>query len=199
MNTSVILEDLVAALEWVSAGESAAMDSAAYVSKAAGKVHWSGEGVDEELPPSIEDATLYVAVPGKSELGLGRSLALRFAQDHFTEQTESVHQIFSKRGAYPRFKSLLDRAGLFEVGMPTRPAPLKTHWGNGVRSTASFARAGLMIAASNSGSKYSLLSRSLACCSYAAATKARSKRTSSSHSVLQRNGKLSHEHTKRNL
>ena len=115
MTTSVILEDLVAALEWVSAGESAAMDSAAYVSKATGKVHWSGEGIDEELPPNIEDATLYVAVPGKSELGLGRSLALLFAQDHLPDQTETVHQIFAKRGAYSRFKSLLERAGLVEA------------------------------------------------------------------------------------
>ena len=115
MSTPVSLEDLLAAFEWVSAGESAAIDCAAYVSKTTGRVHWSGEGVDEELPADIEDGTIYVAVPDKSELDLGRSLALRFAEHHLPHAYETVHQFFRKRGAYSHFKALLERAGQLEA------------------------------------------------------------------------------------
>lgn len=111
MSTPVSLEDLLSASDWISAGDSAAIDCTAYVSKATGKVHWSGEGVDEALPEDIEDGTIYVAVPGKSELELGRSLALRFVADHLPNKYETVHQFFRKRGAYSKFKSLLEQAG----------------------------------------------------------------------------------------
>jgi hypothetical protein len=115
MNTHVSLEDLLAAFDWVSAGESAAIDCAAYVSKVTGRVIWSGEGVDDELPADIEDGTIYVAVPSKSEFELGRSLALSFVEDHLPQEYETVHQFFRKRGAYSHFKSLLERAGQLQA------------------------------------------------------------------------------------
>lgn len=115
MSTSVNLEDLLTAFEWVSVGDSAAIDCAAYVSKATGKVHWSGEGADEELPEDIEDGTIYVAVPDKSELDLGRSLALRFVEDRLPQEYKTVYQFFRKRGAYSHFKSLLERAGQLQA------------------------------------------------------------------------------------
>ena len=115
MGARVGLEELLAAFEWVSAGEAAATDCEAYVSKVTGSVHWSGEGVDEELPEDIEDGSIYVAVPHKSEFGLGRSLALRFVEDRLPHSYETVHQYFHKRGAYSRFKTLLERAGQLEA------------------------------------------------------------------------------------
>lgn len=115
MSTPVSLDDLLSAFEWVSAGESAAIDCTAYVSKATGKVHCSGEGVDEELPEDIEDGAVYVAVPDKSELALGRSLALRFVEDHFPHEYDTLYQFFRKRGAYANFKSLLVRAGQLQA------------------------------------------------------------------------------------
>ena len=109
MNTPVNLEELFFAFEWVSAGDSGAFDCAAYVSKATGEVHLSGEGVDDVLPEDVEDGTRYVAVPNKGELDLGRSLALRFTEDRLPDEYETVRQFFRKRGAYSRFKSLLER------------------------------------------------------------------------------------------
>jgi hypothetical protein len=111
----VSLEDLLCAFHWLSAGDSAAIECAAYVSRATGKVYWSGEGVDEELPEDIEDGTAYVAVPEKSELELGRSLALRFVEERLPGEYANVSQFFRGRGAYSRFKSLLERAGQLDA------------------------------------------------------------------------------------
>lgn len=111
MATPVNLEDLLDAFNWVSAAESAALDCAAYVSVVTGSVYWSGEGVDEELPEDIEDESVYVEIPGKSDFDLGRSLALRFVESRLPDEYEAVHRFFSKRGAYARFKALLERRG----------------------------------------------------------------------------------------
>lgn len=114
MNTPVKLEDLLTAHEWVGACEAAATQGAAYVSRATGTVHWSGDGIDEELPEDIEDSTLYVAVPSQHELQLGRSVALRFVEEQLPDHFDTVAGYFDRRGAYARFKTLLERVGRLE-------------------------------------------------------------------------------------
>ena len=111
MGPPVSLDELLSAQEWVSAGEAAAFDCEAYVSRATGKVHWCGEGVDEEPPEDIEDGSLYIAVPHKADFHLGRSLALRFVEERLPRERETVYDYFRKRGAYSRFKSLLAQLG----------------------------------------------------------------------------------------
>ena len=56
-----------------------------------------------------------MAVPDKSELDLGRSLALRYVEYHLPHAYETVQQFFRKRGAYSHFKALLERAGQLEA------------------------------------------------------------------------------------
>lgn len=109
MRVSVDLDQLLTAYEWVSAGEATAVDAEAYVSRVDGRIHWRGEGVDEEPPEDIEDGGLYIGVPHKSELDLGRSLVLRFVEEHLPQKREEVDGFFRRRGAYSRFKSLLER------------------------------------------------------------------------------------------
>lgn len=115
MNVSVSLDELLSACEWVSAGEAAALDCEAYVGRATGKVYWCGEGVEEQPPEDIDDGNLYIAVPHKTEFDLGRSLALRFVDEHLPDERETVNELFRKRGAYAQFKSLLARAGQLET------------------------------------------------------------------------------------
>jgi hypothetical protein len=115
MSVSLSLKELLAACEWVSGGEAAALDCEAYVSRKTGSIHWRGEGVDEELPEDIEDGSQYIAVPHKSEFDLGRSLAIRFAEEHLPQHQEAVYEFFRKRGAYAQFKSLLSRAGQLDA------------------------------------------------------------------------------------
>ena len=105
----VSFADLLAAYEWVSA--SAPMENDAYVSRATGKIHWASSvtDVEEELPEDVEDGSIYVAVPHKYDLDLGRALALRFADEHLPDSYEVIAGFFRKRGAYGRFKDLLER------------------------------------------------------------------------------------------
>jgi hypothetical protein len=90
MSVSVDLDDLLAAYEWVSAGEVAALDAEAYIDRLTGQIHWCGEGVDEEAPEDIDDESLYIAVPHKSEFDLGRSLALAFVDEYLPHSSETV-------------------------------------------------------------------------------------------------------------
>jgi hypothetical protein len=115
MSTPIKLKDLLEAFEWVDAGEVAGIDSQAYVNRLTGAVHLSGELVDEELPADIEDESLYLEVPGKQELDLGRSLALRFTREQLADSFDVVADFFRKKGAYSRFKSLLERTGRLEA------------------------------------------------------------------------------------
>jgi hypothetical protein len=107
MRIPVSFDELLAAYEWIGAGEAAALDCEAYVSRATGTVHCFGEGVDEEPPEDIEDEDLYIAVPHKDDFDLGRSLALRFVEERLPQSREAVYGFFRKRGAYAHFKSLL--------------------------------------------------------------------------------------------
>jgi hypothetical protein len=115
MSVMVDLDELLSAYEWVSAGEAAAVDAEAYINRIDGQIHWCGEGVDEERPEDMEDGTVHIAVPHRSELDLGRPLALRFAEEHLPRSREEVDGYFRKRGAYSRFKSLLERVGQLDA------------------------------------------------------------------------------------
>ena len=55
-----------------------------------------------------------MAIPHRSELSLGNNLAFDFAQDYLPTEYENVRSIFNRKGAYARFKLLLERAGKIE-------------------------------------------------------------------------------------
>ena len=110
----VKLDDLLAAYEWVS---SSPKDSEAFVSRITGNVHWSSSTMelDEELPDDIEDGSIYVVVPNKHDLNLGKGLAFRFAEERLGDSCQTVANFFRQRGAYGRFKDLLERKGCLEA------------------------------------------------------------------------------------
>ncbi len=107
-------DDLLAAYEWVSSSPD---DSEAFVSRVTGSVHWSSSAIelDDELPEDIEDGSIYVAVPNKHDLNLGKSLALAFAEEQLGDSYQTVANFFRQRGAYGRFKDLLERKGCLEA------------------------------------------------------------------------------------
>jgi hypothetical protein len=114
MGVLVSFDDLLAAHEWVSSGGT--LENRAYVSRTTGNIHLSSEaGIDEELPEDVEDENLYVAVPHKNHLDLGRALALRFVSERLPGSYELAHGYFRKSGAYGRFKSLLERTGQLDA------------------------------------------------------------------------------------
>lgn len=115
MHTKVKLDELLDAYEWVSAGEAAGLDCAAYIDRKTGAIHWTGEGIDDAPPGNLDDESLYLAVPPRSALDLGRSVAIRFVETHLPEALVEVHECFRRRGAYARFKALLAQAGQLEA------------------------------------------------------------------------------------
>jgi hypothetical protein len=85
--------------------------NAAWVCRDTGAVLLHSDDFDEfgPVPAGSDDETRYVPVPDKRDLGLGKPLALEFARTHLPDCYEQVCAMFSHRGAYARFKDLLDR------------------------------------------------------------------------------------------
>lgn len=114
LGAPVKFDDLLLAYEWVS---SSSDDSEAFVSRVTGDVHWSSGTMDlgEKLPEDIEDRSIYVPVPNKHDLNLGRHLALAFAGEQLADSYQTVADFFRQRGAYGKFKDLLEQKGLLEA------------------------------------------------------------------------------------
>jgi hypothetical protein len=111
---AVQFDDLLAAFDWVSAQP---LDNAAYASRRNGQVHWVSEAMalDEEPPVDVGDTSVYVLLPSKNDLGLGRSLALDFTREHLPNSYGQVSAFFRHRGASSKFKDLLSRNGLLDA------------------------------------------------------------------------------------
>ena len=105
----IVLNDLIDSYEWVSSG--APGENAAYLSRTTGKIHWSSSMVDveEELPEDIDDDNIYVQIPHTYDLDLGKHLVMHFVEDRIPESHDIVAAYFHQRGAYARFKYLLER------------------------------------------------------------------------------------------
>jgi hypothetical protein len=112
----VSFADLIAAFDWVSGGHP--MENEAFVSRETGAVHWTSSmmgDLDEDVPEDIDDDTRYLAVPHKNDLNLGRNLALTFTREQLPDSYSVADDFFRQRGAYGRFKTLLERKGLLDA------------------------------------------------------------------------------------
>jgi len=70
---------------------------------------------EEELPEDIDDEDKYIALPHKNELNLGKDLALGFTYQYLPEEAEKIESIFHRKGAYSRFKSILEEKGIIDA------------------------------------------------------------------------------------
>jgi hypothetical protein len=86
------------------------MEHSAYISLDTGTIYWASElaSLDEELPDDLDTSDRYLVVPHKTEMDLGKNLALRFAAQELSDSYEQVAGIFRSKGAYGRFKQLLE-------------------------------------------------------------------------------------------
>ena len=77
---------------------------------------WHSEFGDnfEELPDDVDDEAKYIALPSARDLDLGKRLVMRFADEELADHYDEVAQIFSRRGAYRRFRDLLTREGALD-------------------------------------------------------------------------------------
>jgi hypothetical protein len=114
MSGRVSFEALLEAFEFASFGQPG--EHEAYLCKETGTIHCHSEYGDNEesLPDDVDDSDKYIALPHKNELDLGKRLALKFAGEAMSDDQGQIHEIFSRPGAYARFKDLLEHRGLIQ-------------------------------------------------------------------------------------
>jgi hypothetical protein len=108
--------DLSMAFDFVSFATP--MEHNAYVSLDTGEVYWkseSNDAFDEGAPDDLETSDRYLTIPHKNELDLGTRLALRFVAQELPALYDQVEGFFRRKGAYARFKDLLEREGVLEA------------------------------------------------------------------------------------
>jgi hypothetical protein len=87
----------------------------AYLCKETGEIFYTSEmGDSDELPEDINDPEKYIAIPHKNELDLGKALVIEFTSEYLSEELDKVYSIFRHKGAYSRYKDLLERKGALE-------------------------------------------------------------------------------------
>lgn len=110
----VRFRDLQEAFEFVSVG--GGDEQEAYLCKKTGKIYYVSELADDldELPDDVGDSDKFLQIPDKREFDLGRPLVLDFAREFLVDDFEDVRQFFAQKGAYARFKGLLERRGALD-------------------------------------------------------------------------------------
>lgn len=91
-------------------------DCCTYVSKQNGAIVYDGEMITGE-PFPVEDIEFnddYLALPDKHDLDLGTRLVWRFVRQEIPGLEPKVREIFSRRGAYRRWKDFLDANDLLD-------------------------------------------------------------------------------------
>jgi len=111
---AVKFDDLSLAFYFVSSA--APTENNAYISLDTGQIYFTSElsPLDEEVPDDLETSDRYVSLPHKVDLDLGKRLALRFAASELPYCRDRIADFFRHKGAYARFKDLLDSEGALE-------------------------------------------------------------------------------------
>jgi hypothetical protein len=80
-----------------------------------GEIYYHSENGDlDELDEDEFDCDNFVVIPHKNDLDLGQRLVFDFAEQHLADDLDRVQQIFSRRGAYRRFKDFLEQKDLLQ-------------------------------------------------------------------------------------
>lgn len=91
-------------------------DVEVYVCVETGAIYCVSESLelDEDVPDDIETSERYIPLPSKSDLDLGKSLALSFVDQELPLDQNAAAEFFRRKGAYGRFKDLLESRGCLE-------------------------------------------------------------------------------------
>jgi hypothetical protein len=109
MPVSVDWSELQRAFEFVSAEGPYEHD--AVLCRKTGKLLWLSD-VEEDIeawPDDADDKEKYLSIPHRKELDLGTPLVFAFAREFLPDEFEEVRRMFDRRGAYARFRDLLQR------------------------------------------------------------------------------------------
>ena len=68
----------------------------------------------DKIPEEVYDRDDCIGIPHKNDLDLGRNLVFEFVEQYLPGDFERVRQIFRRRGAYGRYKDLLEDRGFLK-------------------------------------------------------------------------------------
>ena len=88
--------------------------NSALLNKKTGKIYYRSEMAGEDDFPKNINSEDYIAIPHKNDLDLGVRLVFDFVSKYIPEEYEEVEYIFRKRGAYRRYKDLLESLNMLD-------------------------------------------------------------------------------------
>lgn len=111
--STIKFEEIELAFDWLSSSE---FDNSAYVSKSTGRIYWDSEYGDapEPIPEEVYESDDYLLIPNKQNLDLGSNLVWKFVRTEIPGLEPKVREIFSRKGAYRRYKDFLDHVDLLD-------------------------------------------------------------------------------------
>jgi len=107
--------DLLRAFDFVSFD--AQFESRAFICVDTGAIYCTSDvlELDEEVPQDLETSDRYIAIPDKTDLNLGRDLALSFVAQELPDDVDAVVDLFRHKRAYSRFKKLLESRAVLDA------------------------------------------------------------------------------------
>ena len=100
------------AFEFVSSGYG--YDHSAWLDKESGTIYYDSDVSEDELPDDLYENEKYLEIPDKREFDLGKPLAIKFIQYFLPDDLDQVYSIFRSKGAYSRYKNMLEKRGALE-------------------------------------------------------------------------------------
>jgi hypothetical protein len=98
--------DLEFAFDYLNSGDP--YEKSVYVSRSTGQTFFRSDMADiDELPDDVEENDDYVEIPNRYDLDLGKKLVWDFVDRQIPGLKNKVQRIFSRRGAYSRYKAFL--------------------------------------------------------------------------------------------
>lgn len=88
--------------------------NSALINKKTGEMFYQSEMAGINEFPEDADSENYISIPHKNDLDLGKDLVFDFISSHLPKKLDEVYNMFRAKGAYTRFKSLLNSTGLLD-------------------------------------------------------------------------------------
>lgn len=125
MSMAVSLKELVYAFDFANS-DAGMYDNEAFLCRESGELYVRSDLFDdEELPDDLEDEEKYIRLANKRELDLGTPLVFAFIREFLPDDYDQVRDIFSRKGAYARYKDFFIAAAFSSNGMISRRRPKK--------------------------------------------------------------------------
>jgi hypothetical protein len=85
------------------------------VNRATGEAFFTSDYTgDSDYPDDVDGNDDYISIPHKNDLDLGKPLVMEFVRNRCPKMTSQVLAIFSRAGAYQRYKQFLAENSLLE-------------------------------------------------------------------------------------